>query len=53
MAEEPPDRKKSGLYPGDGIEQAHRLQVVEVGHTCAVCIKYGIISINFSVRWCG
>ncbi len=33
MAGEPPGRKESGLHSRDRIEQAHRLQVVEVGHT--------------------
>jgi hypothetical protein len=33
MAGEPPGRKESRLHTGDRIEQAHRLQVVEVGHT--------------------
>ncbi len=33
MAGEPPSRKESGLHSRDRIEQAHRLQVVEVGHT--------------------
>ena len=32
MAGEPPSRKESGLHSRDRIEQAHRLQVVEVGH---------------------
>ena len=33
MTGEPPSRKESGLHSRDRIEQAHRLQVVEVGHT--------------------
>lgn len=33
MAESAPGRKESGLHTGDRIEQAHRLQVVEVGYT--------------------
>ncbi len=33
MAGEPPDRKESGLHPRDRTCKAHRLQVVEVGHT--------------------
>ena len=35
MAGEPPGREKSGLYPGDRVEQANRLQVVEInGKLC-------------------
>ena len=33
MAASTPGWKESRLHTGDRIEQAHRLQVVEVGHT--------------------
>lgn len=33
MAASAPGRKESRLHTGDRIEQAHSLQVVEVGHT--------------------